>query len=104
MQVWNLGYHIKCEYKSVMQQSARGAEVQINLNLNMESETEELLIKMFGNTENAVEKAKIYDTMFLYFAVSFNCLRPQTGGNMFLHINIEFLNNRYITGYSAWKI
>ena len=72
-----LPYIGECKQLKKIKDTEEGLEIQINLNL--ESEMEDKLFRIYISCNNDIEKNKVYETMFLHFALSFNCLRPQTG-------------------------
>ena len=54
-------------------------EILIQTNLNFSSDTEDQLLEYYGDCDTDAQKKKVYGTMFLHFALSLNCIRPQTG-------------------------
>ena len=71
------------EHKQLKFLNSINGDYNIQVNISMDSSTEENLIDNYKKCNNEEEKHKIYDALFLHFALSFNCLRPQTGKNTF---------------------
>ena len=67
------------EHKQLKFLNSINGDYNIQVNISMDSSTEENLIDNYKKCNNEEEKHKIYDALFLHFALSFNCLRPQTG-------------------------
>ena len=77
----HLGLPYMRENKTLGKMEIKDKIINIQINLGMDSEMEDLLINHYGTCKDDKQKKKVYDIMFLHFALGLNCLRPQTGKN-----------------------
>ena len=77
----HLGLPYMSENRILGKMEIKDKIINIQINLGMDSEMEDLLINYYGTCKDDKQKKKVYDIMFLHFALGLNCLRPQTGKN-----------------------
>ena len=73
--------------KQISKLQIKNGDIEIQINLSCESQTELNLLKIYGETKSDIEKNNVFEILFLQYAISFNCLRPQTGKNTQKHKN-----------------
>ena len=82
-----IGMPFSSSIKQLEKLTIEGKKVDIKINLSIVSSADNELMDLYKQTTNVAEKEQIFSILLFNYALSLNCLRPQTGKTSFINHN-----------------